>query len=431
MVGFAALLRYITWPQAATLAAGALAFNLLLLPRVAPGILRPTDSGGHRAGVVFYPISVLLLVLIFRSRLDIVAAAWAVMACGDGAATIAGTWFDGPRLPWNREKTWSGLVGFVAAGSIGAVAMSTWVASAITPAPAPAFTLWAPIVACVAAAFVETIPVKLDDNLSVPFTAGLVLALASTVSSGAITFAWPMLADRLFWAVSINVVMAIAARLAGSITWSGAIAGTPIGIVIYLSAGLAGWVLLLLAFGCALVGSRIGMSRKIARGIAEARAGRRGAGNAMANCLVGAVGAWLMIVEPSDIRGALVLATGLIAGASDTVASEIGKAFGGTPRAFPSFRKVTPGIPGAISTIGTLAGLIAAIAMSAYAAAALPGGRALVIPTVVGATAGAFAESALATWFEADGILNNDLLNFLNTAVAAVVAIGMFAWWCR
>jgi uncharacterized membrane protein len=47
------------------------------------------------------------------------------------------------------------------------------------------------------------------------------------------------------------------------------------------------------------------------------------------------------------------------------------------------------------------------------------------LPVVIGATAGAFAESALATRFEHDGVLNNDALNFLNTAVAAAVAVAV------
>jgi uncharacterized protein (TIGR00297 family) len=428
MVGFAALLRFTTWPQAAALAAGAVVFNLFLLPRVAPGILRPSDSGGHRAGVIFYPLSVLILVLIFRSRLDIVAAAWAVMAFGDGMATLAGTRIGGARLPWNPEKTWTGLAGFVAAACVGAVALSVWVAPSIAPQPAAMFTWWAPIAAAVVAAFIETIPVKLDDNLSVPFTAGAVLALATTIDAQALQFARHVLSDRLAWAVIINVVMGVAVTLAGSVTWTGAVAGTLIGIVIYLGAGLAGWILLLLAFASAVASSRVGLKQKMIRGIAEERDGRRGAGNAIANCAVGAIGAWLMIVEPSDIRGALVLSAGLIAGASDTVASEIGKAFGGVPRVFPSFQPVAAGTPGAVSAIGTLAGLTAAVVMSLYAGVFLPGGSAIMLPVVIGATAGAFAESALATHFERDGVLNNDVLNFLNTGVAAVVAVGVSSW---
>ena len=291
------------------------------------------------------------------------------------------------------------------------------------------FTWWAPIVAAITAAFVETIPIKLDDNVSVPFAAGAIMALATTVDTQALQFARPVLSDRLAWAVVINVTMAMAVQLAGSLTWTGAITGTLIGIVIYL--GLRPRRMDPAASHLRQRGRQFPRgtrSSKMIRGIAEGREGRRGAGNAIANCVVGAIGAWLMIVEPSDMRGALVLSAGLIAGASDTVASEIGKAFGGVPRVFPSFRPAAAGTPGAISAIGTLAGLTAAVVMSLYAGAYLPGGSAIMLPVVIGATAGAFAESALATQFERDGVLNNDVLNFLNTGVAALVAVGVSSW---
>jgi uncharacterized protein (TIGR00297 family) len=427
MVGFAALLRFISWPQAAALAAGALVFNLFVLPRVAPGILRPTDSGGHRAGVIFYPLSVLLLVLVFRSRLDIVAAAWAVMAFGDGAATLAGTRIGGPRLSWNPEKTWSGLLAFVVIASLGAVAMSVWVASGVTPAPPLTFVWLAPVVAAVAAGFVETIPVKLDDNLSVPVAAGMVLLLGTLVSSRSVELWLPIGIDRLPVAIGLNLALASAAWMLGTITLSGALVGTAIGAIIYAGAGLPGWLLLLTAFIAAIGSSKLGRRRQAARGIADDEGGRRGAGNVLANCLMGAVGAWMMAVEVADARGALVLAAGLTAGASDTVASEIGKAFGTSPRAFPSLRPVPAGTPGAVSTLGTAAGFVAAVLMALLAATILPGGERLVLGVVAGATAGAFVESTLATWFESDGVLNNDMLNFINTAVAAGLAVWVLA----
>jgi uncharacterized membrane protein len=85
---------------------------------------------------------------------------------------------------------------------------------------------------------------------------------------------------------------------------------------------------------------------------------------------------------------------------------------------------VPAGTPGAISVIGTVAGLITAILMALGADALLH--VSIAVHVVVGATAGAFAESALATRFEEQGILNNDVLNFINTAVAATVATVSF-----
>ena len=91
---FALLLRVLNGWQSALLALTAFVFNLLLLPRLGGRRLyRPEDEArGFPLGILFYPLSVLALTLVFPSRLDIAAAAWAILACGDGAATLIGRW---------------------------------------------------------------------------------------------------------------------------------------------------------------------------------------------------------------------------------------------------------------------------------------------------------------------------------------------------
>ncbi|MGE0040915.1 MAG: DUF92 domain-containing protein [Vicinamibacterales bacterium] len=422
MVAFAFLLRWLTWPQAAAMAVGALVFNFLVLPRIAPAIMREGDHDTARAGVLFYPLAVLGLVLAFRDQLALAAAAWAVMAVGDGFATIVGTSVAGPRLPWNPDKTWSGLAGFAVTGSAGALVLWTFVAQAQAAQPPAAIILWGSIAAAVAAAFVETVPVRLDDNLSVPATAGLVLWMASE------TVRWPLGAgwgDQVAIGLALNVVVAIGAWSRRKVTTGGAAAGVVLGTIIYLGGGLGGWLVLGAAFVVTIVSTRLGGRRKAALGIAEDRGGRRGAGNVIANCVVGAAGAWMAAAAGGawpGWAGAIVLVTGLAAGASDSVASEIGKAFGGRPRLLPAFTVVPPGTPGAVSVTGTLAGLVSAalVAVPAVAFSLLP---LAALPLVVAAsTAGAVTESLLAARLEHRGILNNDLLNVINTGAAALVA---------
>ena len=55
MGGFALLLRWLTWWQAVALAAGALAFNLFVLPRCAGQLYRPGD---RRAAPARHPLSI-------------------------------------------------------------------------------------------------------------------------------------------------------------------------------------------------------------------------------------------------------------------------------------------------------------------------------------------------------------------------------------
>ena len=139
---FALLLRFLTWRQAAALAVTALVFNLVALPRVGGRRLyRPVDEArGFPLGILLYPLSVLLLILTFPSRLDIAAAGWAILAFGDGAATLVGrraghgnahksadALSDAPtdgHLPWNRDKTVAGTLAFITCGGAAAVALA-------------------------------------------------------------------------------------------------------------------------------------------------------------------------------------------------------------------------------------------------------------------------------------------------------------------
>jgi uncharacterized protein (TIGR00297 family) len=424
MVAFALLLRVVTWWQAAMLAAAALAFNLVVLPRLAPSLFRAAERGGRAAGgIVFYPLSVLLLVVLFPRRLDIVAAAWALLACGDGAATLAGRRLRGPRLPWHPEKSWSGLAAFVVAGGSAGTLLAWWVRPAVDPQPSLAFALAAPWAAAVVAALVETLPVRLDDNLSVPAAGGATLWALSLVSADAVLAARPALEARLGPALLVNIAAAVPAVVLGAVSGAGAAAGIAVGLAVYLGTGVAGWVLLAASFIAAVATTRVGLGRKAVLGIAEGGGGRRGPGNAIANCGLAAAAALLSVAGAPPDLARLAVAAALTAGASDTVASEIGKAWGRTTVLVTSLARVPPGTPGALSLEGTLAGLV-----GAFALAALGAGLGLVPPSwvwivAVAATAGGLVESVLGATFETAGIVNNDLLNFLNTAVAAAVAV--------
>jgi uncharacterized protein (TIGR00297 family) len=447
---FALLLRWLTPWQAAGLAAFALAFNLLALPRIGGRRLyRPVDQArGFPLGILLYPLAVLLLALIFPSRPDITAAAWAILAFGDGAATLAGRSSRSTAenaenaeqenlsatsarsavergLPWNPEKTVAGTVAFMICGGIGAVALAWWTRPATTPAPPLAFTIIAPLVAAIVAAFVETIPVRLDDNISVPAAAATVLWLASLMDRAAFDAVRTSVMAALPWAVGINALTAWLGYRAKTVSRSGAIAGALVGIVIYCGGGRGAWTLLFATFLAASITSRLGLTRKALLGIAEERGGRRGAGNAMANCGVAAMAAIAAVTTPYSSAALLALVAALTAGGSDTVASEIGKAWGRSTFLVTTFRRVRPGTPGGMSIEGTAAGLLAAFALAAIGVALglIP---ASAIPAVVaGAAAGALVESALGATLEGPGILNNDMLNFMNTAVAAAVALAL------
>ena len=448
---FALLLRVISSWQATALAALALLFNLALLPRIGGRRLyRPADEArGFPLGILLYPLSVLLLTLAFPSRLDIVAAAWGILACGDGAATLIGrgvttynaetaehaennfsagsasSAFIRRRLPWNPEKTVAGTIAFVVFGALAGVGLAWWVRPAVSPVPPVIFTIAAPIAAALVAALVESIPVRLDDNISVPASAGAVLWVASLMTAASLAAARDAAIQALPWAIGVNAVTAALGYLAKSVSLSGALAGAAVGTVIYVGGGAGAWGLLFATFIAASVTSRLGIARKEALGIAEERGGRRGAGNAIANCGVAAAAAIVALTTPYTAPALVALVAALTAGGSDTVASEIGKAWGRSTFLVTTFRRVTPGTPGAMSLEGTAAGVLAALALAAIGVAFGLVPASAIFAVVAGATIGALVESALGATLEGPGILNNDMLNFITTAVAAVVALAL------
>jgi uncharacterized protein (TIGR00297 family) len=446
---FAMLLRVLNGWQSAALAAAALVFNMLLLPRVGgKQLYRPIDRArGFPLGILLYPLSVLLLTLAFPSRLDIAAAAWGILAFGDGFATLigrgltaetaktaekadlfaisAGSAVPSGRLPWNPDKSIAGTIAFVVCGSAAGVALAWWVRPAVAPMPPLTVTLAAPIAAAVLAALVETIPIRLDDNITVPATAAAVLWIASLMTVPAVNGARAAVVSAVPWALGINALTGWFGYRARTVTRAGALAGAVIGAVVYVGGGAGAWVLLLVTFLAASVTSRLGLPRKQQLGIAEDRGGRRGAGNAIANCGVAAVAAICAVTTPYPAEALCALVAALTAGGSDTVASEIGKAWGGSTFLVTTLGRVKPGTPGAVSVAGTMAGLLGALALAATGAALGLISFSAVLLVAAAATAGALVESALGATFEGPGILNNDMLNFLNTGVAAAVALAL------
>jgi uncharacterized protein (TIGR00297 family) len=222
---------------------------------------------------------------------------------------------------------------------------------------------------------------------------------------------------------AVNVAVATAGYLAKTVSLPGAVCGAAIGIVVHVATGWAGWLLLLATFGVAVVATRMGMTRKTLMGIAEPRGGRRGAGNAIANTGVAASAAALSMVSHAEGAALIAFVAALAAAGSDTMASEIGKAWGRRTYLVPTFRLAAPGTSGAVSVVGTAAGLVGALALGSLGIAAglMPAGA--LIPVLAGAAIGSLAESAMGATLEGPGFVNNDVLNFLNTAIAAAIAV--------
>jgi len=418
--GFALLLRWLSWPQAAALAIGAFLFNWQLLPRIGGRALwRSHEHGdGYPRGILIYPLSVLGLVLWFRGDLWMTAVAWTLLSVGDGLAGLAGQVFGGPRLPWNPRKGVVGLAVFVLAAAPAAALVAAWTLRL------PLSAWWSPRILAVvlpvtlACALVESLDTTLDDNLTVPLVAAVLLPLLAAADWHGL-LADPELTRRLGQGLMLNAVIAFLAQRAGSIDMPGALSAIVIGTAITAGSGLRGFALMLVFFVVGSAVTRAGYAIKLARGIAQERGGARGWRNAWANGGVPAL-LGLLAGAASGEHAALLLAAyaaSVATAAADTCSSELGKAYGRRTFMLTTLRPVVPGTEGAVSLEGTLGGLAGAAAVASVGLAlGLYGGTTAALVTVAGLL-GSLAESVIGSVAERRGWLDNDQLNALNTAI--------------
>jgi uncharacterized protein (TIGR00297 family) len=425
---FALLLRYLTWPEAAIMAAAAFLFNWQVLPRLGGRALwRENDHGaGYPIGILIYPLSVLALVLVLRDERWMVAAVWGLLAVGDGMASIVGQAVGGPRLPWNPRKGWAGFLAFVVFGGLAAVLLSVWTLEMPLAAATSPWILTVVGPVTLLCALVESAPTTLDDNLTVPLVGGIAIALLSRADL-TIFFGDPTLARRAALGLAINVGIAALAYLARSIDVAGAVSAVVIGTAITAGLGLPGLAVMIAFFVVGTAVTKLGYRVKAQRGIAQEKGGARGWRNAWANGGVPAALALLAGFSAPDDRYlfALAYAAAVATAAADTCSSEVGKAYGRRTFLITNLRPVPPGTEGAISAEGTAAGLVGGMIIAAVGAAGgLYGPGAAVLVAIAGLL-GSLAESVLGTVAEKRGWLDNDLLNAVNTAIGAALAVLM------
>jgi uncharacterized protein (TIGR00297 family) len=198
-----------------------------------------------------------------------------------------------------------------------------------------------------------------------------------------------------------------------------------LGVILWATLGWRAYLVMMLYF---LVGSgvtRIGMAEKEAAGIAEKRSGARGPENvwgSAATATVCAVVAYALGgVAPLWMLGYIAsIATKL----SDTSASEVGKAYGRTTYLITTLQPVPRGTEGAVSLEGTLAGIVGSLILAVFAY-----DLGLITPIGIGicllsAFVATNIESLIgATLQNKNAWLTNELVNFINTAIGAIVAI--------
>jgi len=431
MLMFAFLFPFLNFAQALGCALLALLLTTFLLPQLGVDLGkggREASRVTSRTGIWAYPLSVLALVILYGHDPYIVAAVWGVMALGDGLASVAGETLRGPALPWNREKTWAGFLAFALAGTLAAYALSRWVA----PELDADIALRVSAATALVGAVVESLPIGLDDNISVPLVCGAFMYCLSFIEQQAFWSNYPYLRRRILLAVVVNLFFAL---LILALKWadlSGASMGFVLGMAIYLGYGFKSFLVLLAFVLLGSVATKVGYAKKSARGIAQHRGGARSWREAFANCLAPAFFSLLAITTFSQTAFLLAFLASVAEAAGDTVSSEIGQWLSGRTFLITTFEPIPIGEDGGVSLAGTVAGIAASVLVVGVGLwLGLCGSHPLTGASIAlaGAVAGNLLDSVLGATIERKGLVTNGIVNFSGTsfagAIALVLALGL------
>lgn len=115
------------------------------------------------SGALFFFIGSLFSLLLFSSNIDVVCASILILALGDSVSTLIGKNFGRSKIFYSPAKSWEGSIGGFALAFLGA---------------ATQITLPIAFIGALAGMLVESLPIKVNDNLAMPVFAGLAMSLA-------------------------------------------------------------------------------------------------------------------------------------------------------------------------------------------------------------------------------------------------------------
>ena len=233
-------------------------------------------------------------------------------------------------------------------------------------------------------------------------------------------------------AILINTALIAGAQRLPLLTPSGWVHAGALGTILWGCLGWRGWLAVVVYLAAGSLVTKIGWRDKQKRGLAEARGGRRGPANVWGSA---ATGAALALLIGSGLEPKALLLAGFCASfaakLADTFGSEIGKRWGGQPRLITTLRPVPAGTEGAISVEGTLASAAGSVLMTLvlFALQLLPSLAVSAVVMLIGFVA-TLAESLLGALAQ-DRVswLSNELVNAMQTTLAALLAIVVLVRW--
>jgi uncharacterized protein (TIGR00297 family) len=218
------------------------------------------------------------------------------------------------------------------------------------------------------------------------------------------------------------IVIAVISVVKQKLTVSAGIVAVVMGMVVTLGTGLIGFILLGVFFILGVLATSHKKEQKAALYPGAAHPQTRNAGQALANGGVAALCAIAALVDPGKAAMySMLLAASLASAAADTLSSELGMVYGRNTFNILTFKKEPAGLDGVISMEGTVIGAAGSLLVAAIWSLEAGFGKGTFLVALAGVMGNLF-DSLLGALLERKKYIGNDLVNFLNTLFAALVA---------
>jgi len=205
----------------------------------------------------------------------------------------------------------------------------------------------------------------------------------------------------------------------------GALAAALLGLSVIELGGAYPFAALLTFVVLGVLATKYKFKEKAKLGAAQSRNGIRSWGNVLGNGLAAVIFLTFEYFSNMDVFWAASFAA-IATANGDTLASELGKIFGKSPKLITTLKPVKPGTNGAVSWAGELFAFAGALIMALFALPVTSEKVIMLLAVTLGGFIGVNLDSLIGATLEKEGITNNNSTNFLASLFGGFVGAGLF-----
>ncbi|WP_406661426.1 TIGR00297 family protein [Methanolobus sp. ZRKC3] len=274
------------------------------------------------------------------------------------------------------------------------------------------------VIGSVTGALFESIPSKIDNNISVPLGSGMAMWMFSS-------FGYSVPVQEMFLALIFSLVLGYLAYKTKIADISALLGAALLGVLVIVFSEIFWFILLLTFFILGGAFTKYKYKYKESIGLAQSEGGVRSYENVFSNSTAALMLAILYGIYPQYSELIIFAYLGTVATATgDTLASEIGTTAQSQPIMITTLKPAAAGVDGAVTVLGEIAALLGAMVIGILPV--IFGKVDSIIPVILITTAGGFlgtnVDSLLGATLQKRGMLSNSGVNFVATFAGAAIS---------